>query len=240
MRRNDADGGPRAKAVKRKGEEGNGAVPFILEAFGLQKSFLNPDGSPLPILKDASIQVEVGRTVAVMGSSGSGKTTLLHILAGIESPDGGEIRSSVEHPGLVFQHHYLMPEFTAWENVAMAARLAGKERRAAREIAEEYLRAVGLLERRKHLPTELSGGELARAGLARALAAESGLILADEPTGSLDEETSEQVTEVLFRTVRDRGAALVVVTHDPKVAARADRLFRLEHGRLIPETERAG
>ena len=208
------------------------AAQPALAARDLRKSFTLPDGGRLVILQGVNLAVARGESAAVMGASGSGKTTLLHLLAGIEPADSGTVETPAGRTGLVFQHHYLLPELDARENVALGARLAGGAKAAAFSRADELLAAVGLAPRARHLPAELSGGELARVALARALAAEPAVILADEPTGNLDETTAGAVLDALFRVVRDAGAALVLVTHDPEVAARADRVLRLEHGTL--------
>lgn len=202
----------------------------IVEAKNLVKSYPLPDGSPLTILRDVTFAVRQGEAVAIMGVSGSGKTTLLNILAGIDKADSGSLSLPFGRPGLIFQLHYLMPELDAMENVAITPRVAGTSRKMAAARAKELLSAVGLGERLRHMPSELSGGEVARVAIARALAANASLILADEPTGNLDEDTSENVQHLLFETVRKFGEALIIVTHDPRVAAKADRVLKLEHG----------
>lgn len=204
----------------------------VLAATGLAKSFLLPDGRRLAILRDVNLELRRGESVAIMGVSGSGKTTLLHVLAGIEPADDGDVRRAGGRVGLVFQHHYLLPELSAEENVALAGRIAGQGTATALARGRELLAEVGLSERFTHLPSELSGGEMARVALARALIASPAVVLADEPTGNLDEDTSLQVQELLFGLVRRHGTALLIVTHEPAVAARADRTHRLEHGVL--------
>lgn len=204
----------------------------ILEARGVARAFALPDGGALPILRGVDLALEAGASVAIMGASGCGKTTLLHILAGIDHADAGSMAIRGGRPGLIFQAHYLLPEFDALENVAIAGRLAGMPKRAALARAAELLHDVGLAARTRHLPNELSGGETARVAIARALVADPALILADEPTGNLDEETSLVIEKLLFDLVRRRGKGLVIVTHDPDVARRADRILHLAHGRL--------
>lgn len=199
---------------------------------GMTKGFPLPDGGLLPILRGVDLVVEEGEAVAIMGASGSGKTTLLHILSGIESADAGVVELIGGRPGLVFQAHYLVPELDARENVALAARLAGVAKTAALSAADRLLREVGLTDRARHRPAELSGGEAARVALARSLASSPRVVLADEPTGSLDEENAKRVLDLLFAAVRAHRVTLVLVTHDADVAARADRTLKLEHGVL--------
>lgn len=205
----------------------------VLQAAAIHKGFPLPDGGRLEILRGATFTAAASEVVAIMGASGSGKTTLLHILAGIDTADRGEVVLASGRPGLVFQAHYLLPELDARENVALAARLAGVAKTAALARADELLSAVSLSARGRHLPAELSGGELARVALARALAPDPAVILADEPTGNLDEDTAEAVLALLFNLVRERGKTLVIVTHDSRVAARGDRTLKLEHGVLV-------
>ena len=194
--------------------------------------------------------VSRSESLAIMGTSGSGKTTLLNILAGIDAADSGEVTveggvatsgvvseeartiDSKGRPGLVFQLHCLLPEFSAMENVAIAARIQGAPRAAAESRARALLDEVGLTSRAEHLPSELSGGESARVAMARALVTDPAVILADEPTGNLDEETSTTVQDLLFGLVARHARSLVIVTHDPGVAARAQRTLKLEHGVL--------
>lgn len=209
-------------------------TPPLLSVTGLRKSFPLPEGNELVVLRHVSFTLSPAECVAVMGVSGSGKTTLLHILAGIEAASGGEMKfePAAVTRGLVFQQHYLLPELDAVENISLGARLRGVARAEALDRAGRLIAEVGLAARARHLPPELSGGERARVALARALAAEPDLILADEPTGNLDEETSCAVQERLFTTVRRARRAMIIVTHEPAVAARADRVLRLEHGEL--------
>ncbi len=212
---------------------GVGGVSVVgVTVSGLTKGFPLPDGGLLPILRGIDMHVGEGEAVAVMGSSGSGKTTLLHILSGIETADAGRVEVLGGRPGLVFQAHYLVPELDARENVALAARLAGVGRAEAMARADRLLEEVGLAARALHHPAELSGGEAARVALARSLASSPRVVLADEPTGSLDEENAARVLDLLFAAVRAHGVTLVLVTHDAAVAARADRTLKLEHGVL--------
>lgn len=197
----------------------------------IKKSYPLPDGTKLEILKDISISVSKGESVAVMGASGSGKTTMLHIIAGIDKPDSGQINGNCGTPGLIFQAHHLLPEFSAYENVLIPARLfLTKEESEIK--AEKLLKEVGLSDRMNHMPNELSGGEIARVAIARALAINSELILADEPTGNLDEKTSEKIQNLLFNLISQKHSAMVLVTHDSRIAKRASRILHLEYGVL--------
>jgi putative ABC transport system ATP-binding protein len=198
------------------------------------------------ILKDVSLDVASGEAVGLVGPSGSGKSTLLMVLAGLERPDSGEIAVNGtplgaldedalalfrgRHVGIVFQSFHLIPTMTALENVAVPLELAGipdAEGRAARELAE-----VGLGERLHHYPAQLSGGEQQRVALARALAPDPVILVADEPTGNLDEATGRQIADLLFAKHAERGMTLVLVTHDNALAARCNRVVRLRLGHV--------
>ena len=186
-------------------------------------------------------------TVSIMGSSGSGKSTLLHTLGGLESPDEGEVffrGNSIykmghrlrcdyrhQHVGFIFQSYHLLSELTIQENVALPAQIR-KGRRNAMQLAEELLEAIGLSDRLTHRPKELSGGEQQRAAIARALINKPSLILADEPTGNLDEETGEKVLHYLFQLMKSRGHSLVIVTHTQRVAELCAKNYILEAGIL--------
>lgn len=219
------------------GAGASAAKSVAVRAERVAKGFPLPDGGKLPILRDVTFEAAEGEVVAIVGASGSGKTTLLHILAGLEPADSGAVTLAGGRPGLVFQAHYLLPELDARENVALAARLSGPSGRGAGRaealaIADRLIAEVGLGERATHRPSELSGGESARVALARSLASSPRVVLADEPTGSLDEENAGRVLDLLFNAARAHGVSLVVVTHDAGVAARADRTLKLEHGVL--------
>ena len=189
-----------------------------------------------------------GETVSIVGPSGSGKSTLLHILGGLDLPTSGRVSLGGSdladlddvrlagvrnrYVGFVFQFHHLLRDFTALENVMMPQLIAGSSRPAARRRALDLLYQVGLADRSGHIPAKLSGGEQQRVATARALANEPPVLLADEPSGNLDLETSEVLHDVLFDLVRDHGTAMVVVTHNPALAARTDRILRLSSGVL--------
>lgn len=218
----------------------------VLSARGLTKAFASPAG-PLAVLQGVSLAVLPGESVSIRGSSGSGKTTLLQILGGLDLPDSGEV--TVLAPGLgavrpraalgrgvgfVFQNYQLMPELTALENVALAARIAGVSVAEAQARARELLGQVGLAARTDHLPAKLSGGECQRVALARALVNRPPVLLADEPTGNLDERTAEEVMALMLGVVGSLGTALVLVTHSREFAERASRRFVLSGGVLSP------
>ncbi len=218
----------------------------VLQAHGLTKAFASPAG-PLPVLTDVSLEIFAGESISIRGSSGSGKTTLLQLLGGLDQPDSGEVRilapgSGLVAPrtslgrgvGFVFQNYQLMPELTALENVALAARIAGVPAVSATVAARSLLTQVGLGARLEHLPSKLSGGECQRVAIARALVNRPSVILADEPTGNLDERTGAEIMDLLLGVVAERGAALVLVTHSREFAARASRRFVLSGGVLAP------
>ena len=204
-------------------------------------------------LAGVDLAVERGRMTAVVGPSGSGKSTLLHLLAGLDRPDEGRIsvagvdlaaldddeRADLRrcHVGLVFQFFHLLPDLTAWENVALPVVLGPQRLRDGRRRATELLELVGLGDRVDHRPRQLSGGQLQRIAVARALMAEPTLVLADEPTGSLDSVAGALVTDLLADLAHSQGRAVVVVTHDPRVGERADRVVSLADGRIVDDTE---
>ncbi len=222
-------------------------MPPVLAANAIRKSFASPAGT-IDVLRGVDLAVAAGERVSVRGESGAGKTTLLQILGGLDAPDSGELfwngeritgrgnaflaRARTKLIGYVFQFFHLVPELTALENVLLAARIAGTPVRAAREQARELLSRVGLGERVGHLPAKLSGGECQRVAIARALVNRPPLILADEPTGNLDERTGESVMSLLLDVCRERDAALFLVTHNLEFADRADRRLVLRRGVL--------
>ena len=221
----------------------------VLRASGLCKGFAQ-GGARIEVLRNLSLEVACGERVAIFGRSGSGKSTLLHLLAGLDDPDGGEVRvggapmSAVgagerarlrnRHLGFVYQLHHLLLEFSALENVLMPLRLRGLTRREAEPEAAAMLGAVGLGERLAHRPAELSGGERQRVAVARALVGKPDLVLADEPTGNLDQENAQQVFDLMRTLSEEFTVALVLVTHDQGVAAGMHRTLRLEGGVLRP------
>ena len=202
----------------------------------------------LNVLQGASLKLAAGEVVALVGPSGSGKSSLLHIVGLLEKPDGGTISLGgavidteneatrtalrLQHIGFVYQAHNLLPEFTAQENIALPARLAGRARASAMQDALLALERLGLADRATHLPSQLSGGEQQRVAIARALANQPSLVLADEPTGSLDAAAGEKVADLLFAEAREQGTAILLATHDLDLAARADRIVRLHDGKI--------
>ena len=222
--------------------------PAAVEARGLTRTFLSPGGGSIPVLRGVDLVVEPGDSVAIVGPSGSGKSTLLHLLGALDRPTegdvwlGGECVSELSDDrlaelrngfvGFVFQFHHLLRDFTALENVMVPQLIGGVSRADARARAMELLDHVGLIPRASHRPRKLSGGEQQRVAVARALANDPALILADEPSGNLDAEATRRLHDLLFELLDRRGTALVVVTHSRELASRAQRVLRLEGGEL--------
>jgi lipoprotein-releasing system ATP-binding protein len=214
----------------------------------LRKTF-HQGRSDLHVLNGAALSVQGGEMVALVGPSGSGKSTLMHIAGLLERPDAGQVvvkgqdvskagdgeRTRVRRGqiGFVYQHHHLLPEFSARENVVLPQMIAGTSRRNARSRAGELLELVGLAERMDHRPAELSGGEQQRVAIARALANRPAVLLADEPTGNLDPHTSDRVFDALTTIVREAGVAALVATHNLDLAGQMDRTLRLQDGVLV-------
>jgi lipoprotein-releasing system ATP-binding protein len=221
----------------------------VLEAIDLSKTFVGGDGGLITVLDGVNLQVGRGEMVAIVGASGAGKSTLLHLVGALDRPtrgtvviDGARLDGLGEEElsalrnrriGFVFQFHHLLREFTALENVMMPLRIAGWDRRRSQARAEELLARVGLSARAKHRPSELSGGEQQRTAVARALAVDPAILLADEPSGNLDHANSERLHDLFVELSRDLEIAMVVVTHNRSLAARADRVLLLEDGRLV-------
>ena len=220
----------------------------VLQAVDLAKTYTGGDGGLIAVLDGVNLQVARGEMVAIVGASGTGKSTLLHLLGALDRPTRGSVlidgeqiedRSDEElsvlrnkRVGFVFQFHHLLREFSALENVMMPLRIAGWEDQRARGRAEELLSRVGLAGRMSHRPSELSGGEQQRTAVARALAIDPAVLLADEPSGNLDHVNSARLHDLFVELSRDLEIAMVVVTHNRSLALRADRALLLEDGRL--------
>ena len=209
----------------------------ILGTIDLRKRFRLPGQKPIEVLKGVNLSVKPGEKVAIVGRSGAGKSTLLNILGGLERPTSGTV-TRPKNVGFVFQQYHLMPELTVLENVLLPLMSAGRRDEAAggRKRAAELLSRVGLGGRLDHLPSELSGGEMQRVAVARALVTEPELVLADEPTGNLDAWTGAGILKILTELTADAARfALVMVTHSPEAAAICDRVLTLEDGVLRGE-----
>ncbi|MBR4616846.1 MAG: ABC transporter ATP-binding protein [Kiritimatiellae bacterium] len=209
-------------------------MEFVLGAIDVKKSFKLPGLPKIEVLKGVNLTVFPGEKVAIIGRSGAGKSTLLNILGGLEKPTRGTV-TRPDNIGFVFQAYHLMPELTVFENVLLpllAKRAGGMVSPEARERAKELLDRVGLKDRMKHLPQELSGGEMQRVALCRALVTKPPLVLADEPTGNLDRLTGAEILKVLGDLSRGTPVSLVMVTHSPEAAAICDRVLTLEDGKL--------
>lgn len=221
---------------------------IVLEAMDLTKVYVGGDGGAITVLDGVSLQVARGQMVAVVGASGTGKSTLLQLLGALDRPTRGSIQiggqtitgrnddelSALRNRsvGFVFQFHHLLREFTARENVMMPMRIAGWEEARAQRRADELLARVGLSGRVQHKPAQLSGGEQQRTAVARALAVDPAVLLADEPSGNLDHMNSERLHDLFAELSRDLEIAMVIATHNRSLAARADRTLLLEDGRL--------
>ncbi|GJM44847.1 MAG: lipoprotein-releasing system ATP-binding protein LolD [Gemmatimonadota bacterium] len=220
----------------------------VLTGSGLERRFASGRGM-LEVLTGADVEVQAGEIVAVVGPSGSGKSTLLHCLGGLDRPDAGTVRVEGDDVwqmserdlarlrnrkiGFVYQFHHLLPDFTALENVLLPRLMSGESHEAAADAARRLLEWVGLGDRMTHSPGELSGGEQQRVAVARALVNQPSVVLADEPSGNLDLVSSRSLHELLHRMRDEQGATFLIATHDPGLAATADRVLRMEAGRLM-------
>jgi len=218
----------------------------FLEGHALSKTYRNAE-VPVLVFSGLDLVVEKGEMLAIVGPSGIGKSTLLHLLGGLDRPDSGRVRvddldlTSMSNDelarfrnrnvGFVFQFHHLLPEFTAAENVAMPGWIGKMQRDAALKRATALLSELGLTDRQRHYPNQLSGGEQQRVAIARALLPDPVLFLADEPTGNLDLATSEKVFDLMRQCHRKRGLTSIIVTHNPELAARCDRVFEMKQQR---------
>ena len=226
---------------------GTGDAP-VMALDGVFRTF-EQGGEQLEVLRGASLALRPGELVALVGPSGAGKSTLLHIAGLLEKPDAGEVwvqgepcgqlsdsrRTKLRQTqiGFVYQFHHLLPEFSALENVQMPQMISGLRREVARQRSRELLALVGLKDRETHRPARLSGGEQQRVAIARALANAPAMLLADEPTGNLDPHTADTVFDLLVRLVRGVGLASLIATHNMSMAARMDRVLRLEDGHIV-------
>ncbi|HEX9303991.1 MAG TPA: ABC transporter ATP-binding protein [Thermoanaerobaculia bacterium] len=228
---------------------------LAVKAEGLSKTYMD-EAAPVTVFQNLDFDLEKGVFAAVMGPSGVGKSTLLHLLGGIDRPDAGRVeilgvslddlspkeraRFRNERIGFVFQFHHLLPEFTAEENVAFPHRIAGISARDARQRAAKLLDRVGLADRHSHLSRSLSGGEQQRVAIARALARGPSLLLADEPTGNLDSESARGVFDLLTELHRECAMTTVLVTHNPELAKRCDKIFNMSREGILPATRFSG
>lgn len=223
---------------------------IVLETKNLSKAFkgITSTDQATQVIKHLDLQVFESQTMAIVGASGAGKSTLLHVLGGLDKADQGSVlwdgqaienwsvrQLGIERNkalGFIYQFHHLLPEFSALDNVAMALRIGGMNKKEAQARAADLLEKVSLKHRLNHRPAELSGGERQRVAIARAMVTRPKAILADEPTGNLDQDTANQVFEQLINTTREQKTALVIVTHSPELAKRCERVMRLDKGEL--------
>ena len=223
-------------------------APTFIEAKNLSKVYRKGDQTITP-LQDLCLQVNKAEFIALMGPSGSGKTTLLNLIAGVDSPSSGTLRVGDTHVeqlnrdqltrwrseivGYIFQLYHLLPVLSAYENVELPLLLSTMNKKSRRDRVEEVLEQVGLLDRQDHRPKELSGGQEQRVAIARALVTNPPLIVADEPTGDLDRESADEILNLLEQLSKEHEKTIVMVTHDPKAAERANSVLELEKGRLL-------
>jgi lipoprotein-releasing system ATP-binding protein len=238
---------PAAEATARSRAKDRSTLGRVLRRRGPRPPGAE-QGPVVSVLRGLDLTLERGDMIAIVGASGVGKSTLLHVLGGLDSIDSGSIRIGDtdigrlsdgalvafrnRHVGFVFQFHHLLPEFTALENAEMPMRIARRPPADRREHATQLLQRVGLGERLEHRPGMLSGGEQQRVAIARALVMNPTVLLADEPTGDLDEHTAETLHDLLREMHRERGLTSIIATHNPRLAAACDRVLRLEEGRL--------
>lgn len=220
---------------------------MILELSDVSKSYRQTRSESLVVLKNISFSLDRGQTLAIIGQSGSGKTTLLSLIAGLDSPDSGQImlegknisamtekelsRYRAGKTSIIFQQFHLMPHLTAEENISLPLEIL--KQKNIRELTHDMLEKVGLQDRRHHLPAQLSGGECQRVAIARALVVKPALLLADEPTGNLDIETGEKIARLLFDLVEKENKTLILVTHNPALAGQCREILTLEKGSLL-------
>lgn len=226
---------------------------MILKTENIVKSYENTKKVRLNVLQSVNIEIEEKKISVIVGASGAGKSTLLHIMGGLDRPDSGEVyfrsqniftlsddklaRFRNKNVGFVFQFHHLLPEFTAVENVAIPQMITGKSLEQASKKARDLLDAVGMSERFSHKPAELSGGEQQRVAVARALANDPDIILADEPTGNLDSENSEALHKILLNLRDEMGKTFVIVTHNPSLVNLADKVYEIKDGKIIQKND---
>ena len=232
-------------------ESGQIMTGSVIEAIGIKKTFCQGN-LDVPVLKGIDLRVGVGETHAIVGASGAGKSTLMHLLGGLDHASEGDVKVMGQsiiglseknlgdlrnrHLGFIYQFHHLLPEFSAQENIAMPLLVRRQSKELANASAMDWLSRVGLENRADHKPGELSGGERQRVALARALVTEPDCLLADEPTGNLDTKTASRMLELMIELNQQVKTALVVVTHDMKIAAKMGYQWRMEDGRLELET----
>ncbi|OOZ38629.1 ABC transporter ATP-binding protein [Solemya elarraichensis gill symbiont] len=223
---------------------------IVLQCRELHRSFVDGETS-IEVLKGVNLELHKGESIAIIGSSGSGKSTLLHSLGGLDQVDKGEVsitgvslaqlrsdelnRLRNRELGFVYQFHHLLAELSALENVAVPLLIRGLDKNEAAQQAREWLTAVEMDHRLTHRPAQLSGGERQRVAIARAFCGDPVCIMADEPTGNLDEENAERIVQLMLKLAHERNTAFVIVTHDRRLAQRMDRIYRLTDGRLLAE-----
>ena len=214
----------------------------MMQVVDLRKSFVAPNGARIEVLRGVTFEAQAGESLAIMGASGSGKSTLLHLLGGLEMPDHGQITLDGHRKqiGFIFQFHYLLPDLSAVENVALPLLIARWKKKLAFERAMLLLEKTELADRAEHPISHLSGGEQQRVAVARALVTEPTLLLADEPTGNLDEAISKQIGETLVDYARKHSAITIMATHSASLARLCDRSLLLEDGKVYPQISQTG